>query len=156
MGWHYTNPSPVRAGAEISGEDNHTTETTIPGTSHDWSQKAQIETFDTNGPALRAIADHTENHIIVGVTGAYEITAHISMLGGANTVLSFAVFRNNGADQLIPRISRKVAGSADVGAASMGGLAALEAGDTIELWVQNETNSANMTAQDVSLFIQKV
>jgi hypothetical protein len=156
MGWHYTAPILVRAGAEISREDNHTTETSIPGSSHDWAEKAQIEVFDTNGPQLNAIADHTENHIVVGITGAYEVSAHISMLGGANTVLSFAVFKNNGATQVIPRTSRKVGGSLDVGAASIGGLASLVAGDTIELWVQNETNSANMTAQDVSLFIQKV
>lgn len=156
LGWNYAPPLLVRAGAEISRESNHLTETIIPGISHAWDNKAQIEVFDTNGPALNAIADHTENHIIVRVAGAYEITAHVSMLGGANVVLSFAVFKNNGATQVIPRVSRKVGAAADVGAASMGGLASLEVGDTIELWVQNETNSANMTAQDVSLFIQKV
>jgi hypothetical protein len=162
MGWHYhgpdttlPDPDAVRASAAIEREHN-SDPTTFPGTSHDFSQKAQVLVFDTNGPAINATPEFANGHIIIDLAGVYSLTVHIGMLGGNQTVYSLAIFKNNGAVQVVPRTTRKVGAAADEGAASVGGLAQLDVGDTIELWVQNETNTNDFIVHDVSLYIHRI
>jgi hypothetical protein len=162
MGWHYHSPDTVlpdpnanRASAAIERESNGDP-TSFPGTSHDFSQKAQVLVFDTNGPSINATPEFANGHIVIDLPGVYALTVHIGMFGGNNTLYSFSLFKNNGATQLTPRTTRKIAQAGDVGAASVGGLAQLEIGDTVELWFQNETNTTDLTVHDVSLYIHRI
>jgi hypothetical protein len=162
MGWQYHSPDTVlpdpnasRASAAIEREHNDTG-TSFSDKSHDFSQKVQILVFDTNGPAINATPEFANGHIIIDLAGLYSLTAHIGMLGGNQTVYSFAIFKNNGATQVVPRTTRKVGAASDIGAASVGGLSQLEVGDTIELWFQNETNTTDVIIHDVSFFIHKI
>jgi hypothetical protein len=156
MGWQYHHPAaPGQASASIEREHNDTG-TSFSDSSHDFSEKVQVLIFDTNGPAINATPEFANGHIIIDLAGLYSLAANVGMLGGNQTVYSFAIFKNNGATQVVPRTTRKVGAATDIGAASVGGIALLEVGDTIELWVQNETNTNDFIVHDVSFFIHKI
>jgi hypothetical protein len=143
---------PTTPHAEISVEGNSTA-TVIGSSSSDFSNKVQVTIFDTNGPSSSTMTpDHTTDDITVIVDGNYSVSATISFSGAASPdTISMALFKNNGTTQLGARVTRKLGTSGDVGACSLSAIVDLEAGDTIEIWVQNESLSNNITVEDASL-----
>jgi len=139
---------------EIKVESNSTA-TSISSSSSDFSNKVQVTIFDTNGLSRGTTPDHTNDHITVNDDGVYKVSAVISFSGGTGDTISFAVFKNNGATQLTTRGTREL-GATDVGNATIQGLADLSVNDTIELWIQNETNSTDVTIEDATLIIEHV
>jgi hypothetical protein len=121
---------------------------------------AQFLFFDTNGPSNGATPDHTNDHITVNKAGTYLVTCSVTTettVGGGIT-LDLAVMKNNGATQVgAVHAHRDMAGGGgDVGSISMSGLAVLSSGDTIELWVENETNGNDIILEDATLSIAMV
>lgn len=145
------------ASGEISAESNATA-TTIALSSADFTNKVQVEIFDTNGASEGITPDNTENHILIPTNygGLYLIVVSMCFSGTGNNTISFACFKNNGATQITTRATRKLGTGGDTGAAGCFGLAALSDADTVELWVQNETGGNNITVEDVSLSIARV
>ena len=142
--------------ASISVESNATT-TTFAGTSADFSSATQVTIFGTNGAYSDSVPDHTNDHITITTAGTYNITASVCFSGGASKTHSMAFFKNNGAAQLGPRTTRKLGTGGDVGAAAvMSGPVSLTAADTVELWVQNETDTTALTVQDACLTLVAV
>ena len=140
----------------ITVESNAGATTITTGGNVDFSTKVQVGVFDTNGTADDAVPDHTNDHITVGSTGAYLITAQVSLSGGNNDVISAAIFKNNGATQIGPRFTRTLNSAGAVGVANLMAVEVLTAADTIELWVQNETDNDDVTIQDAALSIAAV
>lgn len=136
--------------------DSNSTATTISSSSSDFSNKVQVTIFDTNDESSFTTPDHTNDHIEIEVDGVYLITACTSMSGGINATISFAIFKNNGATKIGTRATRVLSASGDVGSATTQALVSLVDGDTIELWVQNETNTNNVTFEDCRLSVIKV
>jgi hypothetical protein len=117
----------------------------------------QITSFDTNGAANDTVPDHTNDHITINHTGLYHVVASTCMVsqGASPYTVDVAVHKNNGAtkyDNL--HFSRALSGAGgDVGSGSISGLAIFEENDTVELWIQNTTNTNNVIIQDCNLTI---
>ena len=140
------------------GAEGNSTATTIASPSSDFSNKAQITVFDTNAAASQGTTpDHTNDHITIDVDGAYLVTVNVSFRGASNnTTYSFAAFKNNGATQLGARSTRKVGTGGDVGSASQHAIVSLVATDTVEVWIQNETQGSDVTIEDIILTVVRI
>jgi hypothetical protein len=86
------------------------------------------------------------------------VTCSISSGTGNGAVYECVVQKNNGDSEITNlHFHRQLSGGGgDVGSASASGLAALTANDTIELWVNNETNAVNILFEDVTMSIVQV
>ena len=142
--------SPSTGYGSIYADSNATT-TTFSGASTDWTNKVQVTVFDTNGASSSGVTpDHTNDHVTVSNAGPYLLHASISFSGGSSDTLSFAFFKNNGATQLGNRTTRKLGTGGDVGACDISAAVDLSASDTVELWVQNESDTDAITIQDIN------
>jgi hypothetical protein len=146
--------SPLEFG-EISVKDN-TTATTISTI----NVKVQYLLFDTNGVSNGATPDHTNDHITVNKPGTYLITCSLTAesVAGAGAKFSFEIYKNNGTTLVgaLHAHRQLSGGGTDTGSVSLSGLIGLSSGDTIELWVTNNTNTQNIVIEDVSLSITMV
>lgn len=146
--------SASKAYGEIYVEGN-VVEEEISGSSVDFSNAVQVSGWDTNGDSFNSTPDHTNDHITADIAGEYFISLTASFNGGTNDTYSFGIFANNKDTQLLPRVTRKVS-STDVGAIACAGIASLAVNDTVELWVQCENSSDNVTIQDGTLALFKI
>ena len=135
--------------AEIYATDNSTQTTiTVAGTA------VQVTIFDTNGESNLATPDHTNDHITIVKAGRYmiNVSATVNSIAGAASRFEISVQKNNGASEIIPHMNRNLTGGAgESGVISMSGIASLAANDTIEVWIENETNTQNYIVEDISL-----
>ena len=137
--------------AEISAENNSTeTVIAVSGT------PVQVTIFDTNGASNGATPDHTNDHITIATTGTYLIlvSSTVNSVAGLASRFEISVMKNNGAGgvAIIPHIDRDIpGGGGQSGVISMSGIAVLTAADTVEVWIENETNTANYIVEDISL-----
>ncbi len=141
--------------ANISATDN-TTETAIAtaGTA------VQVLIFDTNGPNNNLTPDHTNDHITVVKAGNYMLTCSVTLnsVVGAGSRVQLTGQKNNGASLLAGIHSDRNVGGGGVesGAMTMNGIVTLAANDTVEIWIENETNTQNYTVEDISLSLVQV
>jgi hypothetical protein len=72
--------------------------------------------------------------------------------------MEFEVYKNNGASQLhrIHADRDMEGGAGEVGSVGLSGIVSLNKGDTIELWVENETSTVDPILEDVMLCVIKV
>jgi len=113
----------------------------------------QITVFDTDGLKRFLTPDHTNDHITVDVTGIYRVEASVSLTTSAgNKTLQFKIRKNNGTTDFNNTLSERKMGTAgDMGHTSSTGLITLNAGDTVELWVANISDSSNVTIRHAVL-----
>ena len=140
--------------AEISAVDQ-TTETEIVSS----GVAVQITIFDTNGLANGLTPDHTEDHITITTGGTYLVlvSATINSVTGAASRFEISVCKNNGEAIIIAHVDRNVGGGgAESGVISMSGHALLSEDDTIEVWIENETNTQNYIVEDISLCVIQI
>lgn len=141
--------------ADISVTDN-TTATTISSA----GVAVQVTIFDTNGPALVCVPDHTNDHITVTRAGTYAVacTATVNSIAGAASRFEVTVRKNNGVTLVSPiHVDRNIAGGGgNSGSVAMAGLATLAAADTIEVWIENETNAQNYVIENIALILNRV
>lgn len=141
--------------AEISAVGNTTaTVISVGGTA------VQVLIFDTNGPARDSIPDHTNDHITIARTKTYLImvSATVNSVAGGGSKFEMTVQKNNGF-ALVGALhcDRNMAGGGSTaGVISMSGLAALTVGDTLEVWIENETGTENYVVEDITLSILQV
>ena len=66
--------------------------------------------------------------------------------------------KNNGATLLTGIHSDRNVGGGGVesGAMTMSGIVTLAVNDTVEIWVENETNTQNYTVEDISLSLKQI
>jgi len=139
---------------EISALDN-STETTISvaGT------KVQVTIFDTNGASNNTTPDHTNDHITITKAGHYfvAVSATVNSIAGAASRFEITVQKNNGSGAIIPHVDRDLAGGGgESGVISMSGIADLAVNDTVEVWIENETNTQNYIVEDISLALIQI
>jgi hypothetical protein len=133
---------------------------TITGTGI--ANKVQITAFSTNGCSNGSVTpDHTNSHVTVGKAGDYEISVniHADSVAGAGAQFGFAAYLNNGATLLqnIHGHEDFSGGGSETNTVQLGpGCASLSADDTVEVWVWNETNTQNITIEDITLFVKQV
>jgi hypothetical protein len=120
----------------------------------------QITVFDTDEAANGATPDHTNDHVTVNKAGSYWVVCSLTAtsIAGASAKFHFEANKNNGATHLsgIHADRDMAGGGSDTGSVAMSGLAVLSSGDTIEVWVTNETNTQNVIIEDINLAISMV
>ena len=137
--------------AGIYGNDLTAT-ITITGTGT--ANKVQVLVFDTNDDSNLMTPDHTDDHITTVKAGIYfvAVNIHTESVGGAAYVMKYAVYKNNGATASSLQAHRHYSGGgSDCQSTALSGFVTLAATDTLELWCWNETNTANIIVEDVSL-----
>ncbi len=153
-------PPPVTADialayAEISVVGN-VTETVIAAS----GTAVQVTIFDTDGESNKATPDHTNDHITIDVDGVYMllVSATINSVAGAGSRFELTVQKNNGAAEVgALHCDRNISGGGgSSGVISMSGLAALVATDTVEVWIENESNTANYIVEDITLVVYQI
>ena len=144
--------------AGIAAIDN-TTETVISSS----GVAVQVTIFNQNNPYDRnggAIPDHTNDHTTIVRPGDYyiSVSATVNSVAGAASRFEMTVQKNNGAQAVEAlHVDRDIAGgSGSSGSVSMSGFATLAAGDTIEAWIENETNTQNYVVEDITLNVLQV
>lgn len=116
----------------------------------------QVTIFDTNGPSNNTTPDHTNDHITIIKPGVYliNVSATVNSDAGLGSKFEITCKKNDGASDIIPHMDRNMAGGGGEAAViSMSGLATLARFDTIEIWIENETNDANYLVEDISLSV---
>jgi len=131
-------------------------ETEFSDSSTDFSNKSQITVFTSNGPSKVIIPNYIENHIEIVNTAVYSIHMSLSLSGGTNDVYSLAFFKNNGSEQIGTRMTNNLSGGGDMFTVSLLVNSILEAGDTIELWAQNEINGSSLIVEDCNFVITRL
>jgi hypothetical protein len=119
----------------------------------------QVTVFDTNSPSLNCTPDHTNDHITIDVAGVYLVlfSATINSVSGSASVIELSIQKNNGNADIVPHIDRDLAGGGgESGVVSMSGITTLALNDTVELWVENETNDANYVVEDADLSVVRL
>jgi hypothetical protein len=117
----------------------------------------QVTVFDTNDPSQGATPDHTNDHITIAATGDYHIivAASVNSIAGASSRFEMTVQKNNGASVVGPmHVDRNISGGGgNTGSVGMSGIATLTAADTLEVWIENETNTQNYIVENITLSI---
>ena len=143
------------AWGEISVEES-TALTTIAAT----SVFVQVEVFDTNGPSNNMTPSSTDSHITIDIDGTYFISCPITLesVGGAGATFEFDAFKNNGSVHLGNiHVDRSMSGGgSEAGSANMSGITPLNEGDTVEVWVKNETNTQDLIVEDITLSVMRL
>ncbi len=141
--------------AGISAVGN-STETTISSA----GVKYQVTIFDTNDPNNNATPDHTNDHITVTIAGDYfiAVSATVNSVAGAGSRFEMEVMKNNGATAVgALHVDRNIdGGGSKAGSVSMSGIATLSASDTVEVWIENETNTQNYIVEDITLSLIQI
>jgi hypothetical protein len=141
--------------AELNNETNGTA-LTISALSSDFTNKVQVLFLTANIVEQGLDANQTTEDVTVGTAGVYFASATLSISGGASDTLSFAIFKNNGATQLTPRSTVKLDASGSVTNAVCSGLVSVVAGETLEIWIQNETTTSSCTIADSAFSVFRV
>ncbi len=144
--------------AGISAEDVMST-VTITGTGV--ANKVQVTAFDTNDPSNNATPDHANDHITIVKSGMYYCSVSISVestVPGAAALIDAEVWVNNGAtDKHNCHAHRNLSGGgSDFGAMTLSGIIDLAEDDTVEVWMWNETNTANIIIDNITLSLIQI
>ena len=140
---------------EISAYENSTGSGAFSGTG--MGNMQQVLIFDTDGLSRGTTPDHTNDHITIDKAGRYLVTCTISFSGTANHEIGLGVHKNNGVTHITNlHTHRKLGSGGDIGACSVMGIVALSATDTVELWAWNETGTAEIVIEDVTLTVVRV
>ena len=153
VGWVVAANNFSKAYGSISFESNAVA-TTISGSASDWSSKVIVDKFDTDGTSNAMTPAFGSNNLTIRRSGDYNLHASCSFSGTGNNVYSLAFFKNTGTTQIGKRTTRKLGSGGDTGACNvLSGAVTLAAGDTVELYCQNETSAGDFTIEDCTFSV---
>lgn len=137
--------------------EGNTTEVTVSASST-WYQ---ITTFSSAlGAEYNANGDHTTDDITLNDSGVYLVgfSCQVDSIAGAGSHCKIKVFVNNGTTAMTGLIAEHdfAGGAGEEVSMSATGMRPFTAGDTVELWIQNATNTQNYLVEDSFLWILKV
>jgi len=116
--------------------------------------KVLVTAFDTDGPGNNMGVSATNNKLTIEKTGSYLVNCSITMdsVVGAGATFEWEVMNGSANALGCLHTDRSVSGGGgETGAASISGIVHLEAGDVLEVWVENETGTQNVIIEDISL-----
>ena len=120
----------------------------------------QVTIFTTNDSSNNTTPDYTNDHITILEAGAYMIVSSITLesIAGAASQAEVTVQKNNGTAVVgALHIHRDLSGGGgEAGAMGLSGIATLAVADTIEVWIENQTNTQNYVVADITLSVLKV
>lgn len=139
---------------EISVESN-AVETTISTQ----DVPVQVTVFDTARHSNNTTISIANSDITILQAGHYLVTvsAAVNSVAGLGSKLELKCRVNNGSFDAIPHADRNLGGgAAEAGSITLSGIADLDTGDTIEIWIINETNTANYVVEDISMALVQI
>jgi hypothetical protein len=121
----------------------------------------QVTVFDTNGPYLDAVPDHTNDHITITKAGHYRVAfrACAETVAADPDVFRLIVQKNNGAtafNSLCAMQKMAGIGGADYTEFFASDIIDLAAADTIELWATNEDDTSNILLSNIAMTVEMV
>ena len=139
--------------AEIYVEDGSASQTLTD--QNTWYQLTQ---FDTNGSSNGCTPDHTNDHIIVHITGKFICNLAMAFSGSNSSQYEIKIKRNNGTVETGNLSTERMLGAGgDIGSVSISGIASLTKDDTVEVWVRCTSGaSKTISAVDVNLMITRI
>lgn len=143
--WEKT--SPAHGSLSVKGNADATT-ITLQSTYY------QFEEFDRSSPSIGITQDLTEQHIEILIAGTYEVSVDGCAELSNGDELHLEVKINNGAtavDDAHVRATGRGAGA--YVALTAHAEYALVVGDTVELWIENDTSNDNITVVDTTLSV---
>lgn len=135
---------------EISIDDNAVGQTLVNA-----DQWYKITQFDTNGSSSGMTNDQADNKITVENAGTYELTFVASFNGSASVVYHLAIYIDGVIDTSL-KIQRDIGTANTVGAVAIAGLAAIGAGDDIEVYVSCDGNNKEYLQGHANLSIRTI
>lgn len=117
--------------------------------------------FDTVGESSHTTPSIDDSHIRVERGGVYFLSSSIhaeSAAPGGVDLFSWVVMANDGTEEFHNLHSHRDLGGGgeDRGSVSVSGFIRLDAGDTVEMWVANDTNGSDVRLSDITLSIIQV
>ena len=116
--------------------------------------------WDANHPYSGPVPDSGNSHITIDRTGVFLIVVSATVNSGAGAASKFEMtVRTNAGTAELPGLhcDRNLAGGGGVaGVISMSGIVALTAADTVEVWIEDETNAVDYVVEDIDLSIVRV
>lgn len=122
--------------------------------------KVQYTRFDTDGLSSRMTPDHTRDHIEADVDGTFLVICSITAdsVAGIGAAFDFQLYKNNGTVILTNLHAHRdfAGGAGEIGSISLSGTVVLLSGDTVELWVTNDSNTQSIVITDVTMSIVQI
>lgn len=119
----------------------------------------QVTVFDTARHSNNTILSIANSDITILQAGHYLVTvsATVNSVVGLGSKAELKCRVNNGSFDAIPHADRDLGGGAsESGSITLSGIADLEVNDTLEMWIINETNTANYVVEDISMAIVQI
>lgn len=131
--------------------------TTITISTSGEANKVQVTGFTNNGTANLTTPDYTTSDITATKTGVYrvEVTVSANSVAGGGGNFGFEIYKNNGATGF-PNVHANTefaGGTGETKSITLIGHISLTAGDTVELWLWNETATNNIVINDCNISI---
>jgi len=113
------------------------------------------EYFTANETSYILSADHTNNHITITKAGNFLVTCSIvaESLGGAAYSAHFVIMKNSGSANISGLHAHRnlAGGGGDKGSINIAGIVTVTASTTLELWIANDDNDADIRISDCTL-----
>lgn len=139
---------------ELAAEEN-----TTPTTISTQNVGAQVTIFDIELHNHNVTTSIPNSDMTIVQPGHYmvSISATVESVAGLGSTAAFRCRTNNNDHDIIPHTHRDFSGgSGESGPMSLSGIADLLADDTVELWITNQTNTANYLVESVSMAIVQI
>lgn len=136
---------------------NNSTETTITSA----GTPVQVGVFSSNSKSNQMTPDHTTDDITVLKDGTYMINVAASVdtvSGSTDSYAELTVRKNNGGEIVGGLVSCRnmTGGGSNLGSLAANGITELEVNDTIEVWIENETNTDNYRIDNINLTVMQI
>lgn len=124
------------------------------------ANKAQYTGFAATGPSNLTVPSAANDDITTTYAGDYLVMASITArtVGAGADQVVFSIWKNNGAVEQISLLAQQrfAGGGADLRSISISGIETFAAGDTVELWLYNQTAANNILITDCNLTIKRI
>ena len=145
----------VGAGTGLPYADMHVIDNTIPTVITTMGVAVQITVFNVSDESNGITPDLAQSHFTILTDGVYKIdvSTTVNSVAGGGSRFELTVLKNNGTTALGGlHTDRSLAGGGvSSGAVPMTGIVALIAGDTVEVWIENETGTENYVVEDMDI-----
>jgi hypothetical protein len=120
----------------------------------------KINTWRNNGASKDCTPDATNNNITITRAGVYmcNVSAVVKSVGAPTQTIGLNVKLNSGVTTASNMHAHRLlaGGGLDTGSVSLSGLLTVVVGDTVELWIANDSTTDNLIVEDANMTVHQV